>query len=342
MSDIATRRGGDAQRRQQGERDEMVSDSTAGDKHPARFAGLFSPADKVVIAYIAIISALILIFSHRINRWPLLILGHAIAIAVVVLIARFGRQATLEINSRVTVSPPLRVAAIIRGWYPVALIPATYKELTYLIPLVHPRDYDVELAMIDRWMFAVDPTIWLERFTHPLLTDVLQIIYATYYFLPLILGAVLWRKGWFDRFHFWVYVVALGFYTSYIGYISVPVIGPRFLPLIKDAQSFPLSGALLDGELFRAIRDTLDRAEGITRDCFPSGHTELTLLVLYYARKFHRRLFWWMLPLGVALIFSTVYLRYHYVIDVMAGAAFAFAVIVTAKPLYRWLGAGKI
>ena len=304
----------------------------------ARFAGLLSPADKVVIGYVAIIAALILIFSHRIPHWPQLIIGHALAVAVVVLIAKLGQFAHSSPDARVSASVRQRIVALARGWYPVALIPITYKELSYLIPLIHPRDYDTEMARIDRWMFGVDPTVWLERITQPLLTDILQISYATYYFLPIILGAVLWRKGWFDRFHFFVYIIALGFYTSYIGYISVPVIGPRFLAEIKNAQSFPLSGFLLGGELFRSIRETLDRAEGITRDCFPSGHTELTLLVLYYARKFHLRTFWWLLPAGSALILSTVYLRYHYVIDVLAGAVFALAVILVAKPLYRLLG----
>jgi membrane-associated phospholipid phosphatase len=157
---------------------------------------------------------------------------------------------------------------------------------------------------------------------------------VTYYFLPIILGAVLWRKRWFERYKFWVFVVALGFYVSYFGYILVPATGPRFLPAIKGAQTFPLSGVWL----FHSLRETLDRAEGITRDCFPSGHTELTLLVLYYARRFHRRTFWLLLPVGSALIFSTVYLRYHYVIDVIAGVAAAVFVILIARPLYRALG----
>ena len=237
-------------------------------------------------------------------------------------------------KQRARVKPSRRIAQLIRGWYPVALIPITYTELRYLIPLVHPRDYDLELAAIDYRLFGVQPTVWLERFTWPLLTEVLQVIYATYYFLPIVLGAVLWRNGWFDRYHFWVFVVTFGFYLSYLGYIAVPATGPRFLPLIKEAQTFPLRGVWL----FGAIRTTLDEAEGITRDCFPSGHTEITLLVLYYARKFHRRTFWWLLPIGSALIFSTVYLRYHYVVDILAGVLAALAVILTASPIYRAFG----
>jgi membrane-associated phospholipid phosphatase len=90
------------------------------------------------------------------------------------------------------------------------------------------------------------------------------------------------------------------------------------------------------------VREALDRAEGITRDCFPSGHTELTLLVLFYAHRFHTKVFWWLLPLGIGVIISTVYLRYHYVMDVVAGALVAVLVVMIARPLYRALGGNEI
>ena len=314
MSDAGSRRGD----KQNGGASRDNNDSINGDE--ATVKGLLSPADKVVIAYLVIIAALILVFSYRIALRAQLIAIHAALILVIILIARWARSSPL--------------GQFIRGWYPVALIPATYKELSYLIPLVHPRDYDAELAMIDHRIFGTHPTIWLERVTWPPLTEFLQITYATYYFWPIVLGAVLWRKRWFDKYHFWVFIVALGFYLSYLGYLAVPATGPRFLPLIRDAQTKPLEGLWL----YQTIRQTLDKAEGITRDCFPSGHTEITLLVLYYARRFHRRTFRWIIVPGSALIISTVYLRYHYVIDVFAGALLAIAVILVANPLYRALG----
>jgi len=297
------------------------------------------PADKVAVAYLSIITALVIVFSYRIPWWWMFCIGHLILIALIVFVAR---NLTSAPSPPLPVPPsprlPRSIASFIRGWYPVLLIPITYKELTYLIPLIHPRDYDKELARIDHLVLGVHPTVWLERFTWPALTEVLQIVYSTYYFLPIVLGVVLWRNRSFEKFHFWVFIVVLGFYVSYLGYISVPVIGPRFLPSIVEAQTIPLTGVWL----FQSVREILDRAEGITRDCFPSGHTELTLLVLIYARSFHRRIFWLLLPLGTGVIVSTVYLRYHYVVDVVAGALVALVIVMTAKPLYRALGGNDI
>jgi membrane-associated phospholipid phosphatase len=281
-----------------------------------------SPADTAVVAYLVVIALLILIFSYRIESWGWLCAGHAVVIALVVSLAKWDH--TLPSLSR-------PVASFIHDWYPVALMGLTYKELTYLIPRIHPRDFDSVLAAIDHRIFGVNPTVWLERFTWPPLTEVLQLTYSSYYFLPLILGVVLWKKNTLAEFHFLVFIVVLGFYVSYLGYIAVPAIGPRFLPSIADAQTTSLTGLLF----FQPVRRMLDSVEGITRDCFPSGHTELTLLVLYYARKFHRRTFWCLLPFGIGIVLSTVYLRYHYVVDVAAGALVALAIVAITTPLYN-------
>lgn len=323
----------DAKSRWTGEASERASEPASRNPDSAQLSFSFNPADKVAIAYLAIIAFLILLFNARVPWWGSLFAGHATLIGLIVLIAR---SLPVSPSPGVPFSRPSRLAFtyLIRGWYPVALIPLTYKELSYLIPLIHPRDYDAALAAIDHRFLGVHPTVWLERFTWPPLTEVLQLTYSTYYFLPLVLGVVLWRKGWFDKFYYWVYIVVLGFYLSYLGYIAVPAIGPRFLPSIAEAQTIPLSGVWL----FQPVREMLDRAEGITRDCFPSGHTELTLLVLIYAREFHKKVFWGLLPLGTGVIISTVYLRYHYVIDVVAGALLAIMIVIIARPVYRALG----
>ncbi|MEW6210410.1 MAG: phosphatase PAP2 family protein, partial [Acidobacteriota bacterium] len=283
-----------------------------------------NPADLATVAYLTVIVLLSVIFFHRVPLWWAIWVGHGLAIALIIHIA--------ERSKHFSNNPAPSRLFFIRSWYPVVLIPLVYKELEYLIPRIHPRDYDRELAAIDYAIFGAHPTVWLERMTHPALTEIFQLSYITYYFLPLVLGAVLWRRRELDRFHFLLFVIVLGFYLSYLGYIAVPAIGPRFI--LADQQTFSLSGILF----FDFIRATLDRAEGITRDCFPSGHTELTLVVLYYSYRFHRRTFWSLIAPGSLLIISTVYLRYHYVIDVLAGALLALAVIAVAKPLYRALG----
>jgi membrane-associated phospholipid phosphatase len=72
-------------------------------------------------------------------------------------------------------------------------------------------------------------------------------------------------------------------------------------------------------------------------DAFPSGHTLIVLVLLHYSYRFASRIFLIYLPLVLSLVISTVYLRYHYFVDVVAGAALApFAVFATSLAIKAW------
>jgi membrane-associated phospholipid phosphatase len=57
---------------------------------------------------------------------------------------------------------------------------------------------------------------------------------------------------------------------------------------------------------------------------------------MFYAWKYHKKYFYVLVVIGTSLIFSTVYLRYHYVSDVIGGLLLAAFVVLTAKPVYRF------
>ena len=86
------------------------------------------------------------------------------------------------------------------------------------------------------------------------------------------------------------------------------------------------------------MQGTLDRLESAHYDCFPSGHTELTILAWWSTRQFGRNwLFWLYFAYTLSIIFATVYLRYHYSVDVFAGILVAIILLATAPSLYRKL-----
>jgi membrane-associated phospholipid phosphatase len=219
----------------------------------------------------------------------------------------------------------------LRYFNPIIIIPINFSELHYLVHDVNPVDFDQLLINIDYAVFGVHPTIWLEDWSPPVLIEYFQIVYAIFYFLPIILAVVLYRSKSWDDFHFFVFVIVFGFFLSYATYFFVPAIGPRFT--LDHLQSTPVTGLWLT----ESIRYTLNTLENIQRDAFPSGHTEITLLTMIYAWKFSRKFFWMLLVIGTSLIFSTVYLRYHYVIDVLSGILLAVIVVYLARPLYESL-----
>jgi membrane-associated phospholipid phosphatase len=214
--------------------------------------------------------------------------------------------------------------------FPTIVIVFTFDSLGRLIPYINPVTYDELLIKLDYMIFNAHPTVALERFTTPIVTELLQLAYTSYYFLPIILGVILKIRGKEAEFNRAIFLVLLCFFLSYIGYFLVPAIGPRFT--INHLQSTELHGIFLRD----IIDSTLNALEGKKMDAFPSGHTAVTLVVLYAAYKFQKNLFWLFLPVVMALIVSTVYLRYHYVIDVIAGILLFALTVYAGEKFYNW------
>src|SRR4029077_3645524 len=113
----------------------------------------------------------------------------------------------------------------------------------------------------------------------------LVIVYSG--FVPVVLGValLLWVKKSRKEFQYYAFLIVLGFLTSYIGYFLVPARGPRFL--LRRLQTYELQGMWL----FHWLSATLDRIESAHYDCFPSGHTEMTMLAWWGTRAISTNLF---------------------------------------------------
>ena len=66
--------------------------------------------------------------------------------------------------------------------------------------------------------------------------------------------------------------------------------------------------------------------------------TVMNIIISFQLRSKQR---WIFLVIGSCLIFSTVYLRYHYAVDVIAGIVFAFLVMWFEPKIWRKLLAKK-
>ncbi|NTU43136.1 MAG: phosphatase PAP2 family protein, partial [Nitrospirales bacterium] len=137
------------------------------------------------------------------------------------------------------------------------------------------------------------------------------------------------REEEFDRTLFFV---LLCFYLSYVGYLLVPAIGPRYA--MEHLQAQELKGFFLSGP----IQGTLNLLEGVKRDAFPSGHTGIALTVLVLAYRYHRTIFRILLIPVTLLIFATVYCRYHYGVDLIGGVLLTLATFALGEVYYKfWL-----
>jgi membrane-associated phospholipid phosphatase len=272
------------------------------------------PVDRVILTYFAAITILEIVYWQ-----PALIAAHIAATALLWLAVRF---------------PATRVSRQFHFWYPLPYILASYKEMAILIPIVRSWTADQFLARLDFQIWHANPTVWLERWQNPVAVELLEICYMLFVPAILVVAALLWRKAGTAEFRQYAFLIALGFLVSYVGYLLVPARGPRFL--LAALQTRPIQGLWLTGTL-QALSDRLESAH---YDCFPSGHTELTILAWWGSRSISRNLSRVMCVYLISVILATVYLRYHYTVDVFAGMVVAWVIILVSRRLYSYLSGG--
>jgi len=76
-------------------------------------------------------------------------------------------------------------------------------------------------------------------------------------------------------------------------------------------------------------------AELTKKDCFPSAHAAITLACGYYSFRIGRFWGWLFLPIVLGIVVSTVYLRYHFVVDLIVAILLTVIVITLLERLHN-------
>ena len=277
-----------------------------------------APVQGLTLFFLIGLAILTLLFHSRIPLWHSLLFRYFMLLSLLfALKLSWDRKATGKTGT------------FIHHFSPILFVVLIYESLGDLIQYLQP-DIDPWLIQLDFSIFGVQPTLWVQRWIVPWLTDIMSLAYISYYFIPVVFITVLYLKGRMTELDRSIFVLAFGYYVSFIGYILFPAVGPRYA--ITRLYSVPLDGSFITD----FVRDTLNALEHNKRDCMPSGHTQIVLMVLYLAYRYEKLLFYLFFPVICALIASTIYLRYHYVIDLLVGATLAIGCVVLGPRLYRW------
>lgn len=211
-------------------------------------------------------------------------------------------------------------------WLCVAA-PVGHASLGAVVDVVSPRLYDRELALLDLRVFRLHPSVWAGHLPGWVM-DVLLGCYYTYFLWPALLALVLYLRRERAVFERYALALALCFTTNFVLYALVPAVGPRFY--LASLFHQPLGGVYLAPYL-----ESMMRQPAFLRDCFPSGHTAGTVLVLCYAWRHARRVFWPMLPVATGLIVATLAGRFHYGADLLCALPLAALSAVVAAAVVR-------
>ena len=193
-------------------------------------------------------------------------------------------------------------------YYPSIMALAFY----YLAPamaLLETPGADVLLNGWDIALLGGNLSAACQSIATPWLTDVMMGAYL-FYFIYLVWGIATYCIGDLPRFR----LCMVGLFTvhglGFLGYTIWPAVGPHLhLPFER-----PLIGTWFT-ELVTPM--VIGGSNGV--DVFPSLHLAVSLYLLGFDWLYNRRRFWWVLGPCVALWVSTIYLRYHYFVDLVVG-----------------------
>ena len=218
------------------------------------------------------------------------------------------------------------------GWladlYPLPLFLVLYRESEAINHAFFASSLDGTFLAFEAGWFGMQPSLaFAERFPSTLVAEILYGAYFSFY--PMIIGMGVWllRHDRRSAQRFFGDLAAV-FYTCYGLFIVFPVVGPRILDLgglppdtltplgLTDVGSMP--PGTQRGPFARLMSFIYDWFEG-AGGAFPSSHVVVACLVL--RESFRQRLkLRWVLSLVVPLLcLGTVYGRYHYASDVVAG-----------------------
>jgi membrane-associated phospholipid phosphatase len=274
--------------------------------------------DRLILAYLAGLAGLTIVYCPR--PWQLLAPIAAVAVALV---------ATARLH------PHSRLGRWAHDFFPIAGVLATFNLSGPVIAVTNPARWDAALTTWDRALFGALPALWIGMLGRPAwFTDAASIVYCSYYVIPVAMGVALYRADRLAEFDEMVFAVVATFLVSFVCYLAAPALGPR---VPADQAAFVLGG----GPASEAVRWFLLTFEGNELDAFPSGHTALSLIFLAFGWRFFPR---WRAPLVLlvaGIVFSTVYLSLHYIVDVLAGVLLACAMPLLL-PLLRRLAAPSL
>lgn len=217
---------------------------------------------------------------------------------------------------------------VVRDFAPLPLMLAAYREMDWFTPSVKQHHWEQVWVVWDRLLFNEYDLRAAVESTGPLLPGLLELCYLFVYAVaPVALWALYANgKGGLVK-HFWTAYLAgtLGAYALFPYFPSEP---PRIAFAGED-----LPGILTP---FRQLNLLILGGYGIHSSVFPSAHVSSAfsaawaLLVIMPRRRW---IGWSFAAYGAGVALATVYGRYHYAADALAG----FGVSLIALPIESWV-----
>lgn len=297
---------------------EMSPSKSAGTAR--NFLGLeIRITDVLLFGTILLFTLLPLLFPSRIKGWLGLVLANGL-VAFVYLAANVLEQR----SEKHFVKFLLRTASVQLFLFYIYNISLRLQHI-FIAPWSDQTVIDLEQSL-----FGVQPTIWIQRFITPWLTEWMSFCYVFYVPIYPILSAIIYYKRGEKEMEDYLFYLGVAIFLCTIGFMFFPVAGP--MRQIGQLYDVPLRGYF-----FTAIGEFVRNHIHVPGGAFPSIHCAAASIMWWIAYRYSRVTFYVLAPVILSLYISTVYGRFHYLIDVLAGIAVALLTAVLGPVLIkRW------
>jgi len=278
-------------------------------------------ADVLVLGAIAVFVMLAVVFHRRVDGWLFLVAkdlaATAVFLAAVVWTGRIRPGWAWFVARTATVS-------LAYAWL--------FGTVAKLQLIVHGHWLDGAVLGFEDRLFGVQPTIWLERFIRPWLTEWMMFAYVVYLLLYPLVCVVIYRGHGARALEECLLALGLANVACDLGFILFPVAGPT--AFMGTAYAMPL-----DGWFFTAVGEFIRTKLHYVGGSLPSPHAAAATVMWAMSWRYNRRLAWVLAPVVLTLYVATFYCRYHYLTDAAAGIATAMAALaVTPRLMWWWRG----
>ncbi|UCD64115.1 MAG: phosphatase PAP2 family protein [Candidatus Zixiibacteriota bacterium] len=275
--------------------------------------------DRLVIGYCLLMLALLLAIGRPIGEYIDEIVFYASAAAAAALIIRY-------VNEEKNI-----VSRFLRLFYPALLFTFFYRETGGMMFLVFDGFYDWQLTAFEKTVFGAYPTILIDRhLLNVWINELLSLCYFSYYFMIPVFLLVFFIRKEYGLIKSFMAATCLTFFVSYLLFFLYPIEGPRW----HFAGQY-VNG--IEGPVFRRLAEFVISNAAVRGGCMPSSHFGVALVILMYTFRYRSGSGWWLLPAVVGLGLGTVWGRYHYVSDVVAGGLIGLASVLI---VWKYCGIG--
>jgi membrane-associated phospholipid phosphatase len=193
---------------------------------------------------------------------------------------------------------------------------------------------DDRVLALEHAVFGAQPLVVLQKLYSRPLNEWMFFVYVFYVVIYPVLGGIIFFRSGEAANEDYLFELGLVNIVCGLGFLVFPVASPMYWAKAGIHLTEPLTAGLFGG-IGEWIRTNVHQAGG----SIPSPHCAVATVMWFMAKRYTRHAFLWLAPIILSLYVSTVYLRYHYVTDMVTGIAAGLLVLLLAPSIERaWNG----